>query len=262
MIKKLASIVKSKIHHLVAGIAVVLIISLWQLVCDYKLVPGYLLPSPYGILAAFIKSFSELMMHSKVTLYEAFLGLGIGIALGFILSILMDNFKTLYKILYPVLIITQTIPVIAIAPLLVVWMGYGTAPKISLVILVCFFPITIGLLDGFKNADSDAINLLKAMGAGKWQIFKHIKMPFALSGFFSSLKISVSYSIVGAVIAEWVGGNEGLGVFMLRVRRSYKIDEMFAVIFLIVIISLLLMWFVKILEKYLMPWKVYDKVHK
>jgi len=153
------------------------------------------------------------------------------------------------------LIITQTIPTVAIAPLLVLWLGYGILPKISLIIITSFFPITIGLLDGFKSADPDALNLLKAMGATRMQRFVHIKLPSSISNFFSGLRISVSYSIIGAVVAEWLGGFSGLGVYMTRVRKSYSFDKMFAVIFFISIISLLLMMGVSLLQRAVMPWE-------
>ena len=173
----------------------------------------------------------------------------------FFLAMLMDRFQMVYRALYPLLIISQTIPVIAIAPLLVLWMGYGMAPKIMVIFLVCFFPITIGLLDGFKSSDPDAIRLLTSMGARPVQIFRHIKLPSAMPHFLAGLKISVSYAVIGAVVAEWLGGNQGLGVYMTRVRKSYAFDEMFAVIFLVSIISLILMKCVSLLEKKLLPYQ-------
>ena len=113
-----------------------------------------------------------------------------------------------------IVIITQTIPTIAIAPLLVLWMGFGMAPKITLVVITTFFPISIGLLDGYRSADPDEVNLLRAMGANRLQVFWHIKLPSATGSFFSGLRISASYAVVGAVISEWLGGFEGLGVYM------------------------------------------------
>lgn len=153
--------------------------------------------------------------------------------------------------------ITQTIPTVAIAPLLVLWMGYDMAPKIALVVIVCFFPMAVGLLDGFRSADQDTVNLLRSMGASKGQIFRMVKLPSSLGRFFSSLRVSVSYSIVGAVIAEWLGGNSGLGVYMTRVRKSYAFDKMFAVIVLISLISLLLMWLVSMIQRLCMPYEKY-----
>lgn len=213
-----------------------------------------MLPSPVEVVRAFILDFPLLMEHAKVTLLEAFLGLSIGVLLGFIVAVAMDRFKFLYRSIYPILVITQTVPTVAIAPLLMLWLGYGIAPKVTLIVIVTFFPITIGLLDGFKSADPDSIMLLKSMDATKMQIFKHIKLPNSLSHFFAGLRISVSYSIVGAVIAEWLGGFAGLGVYMTRVKKSYSFDKMFAVILLISIISLLLINGVTVLQRITMPW--------
>jgi len=165
---------------------------IWQLVTETGLVPKFMLPSPIDVLRAFIGSFSELMEHAAITLTEAFGGLGISIVLAFCIALLMDRFEVLYKAVHPLLVVTQTIPTIALAPLLVLWLGYDMAPKITLVVLTCFFPMTIGLLGGFKSSDADAMNLMRAMGARKRQIYRYIKLPNALPGFFSGLKISVS----------------------------------------------------------------------
>ena len=183
----------------------------------------------------------------------------IGIALAFVMAALMDRFLVLQRAFYPIMIITQTIPTIALAPVLVLWMGFGKAPKIALVVITTFFPIAVGLLDGYKSVDTDAVNLMRAMGANRAQIFYHVKFPASLSFFFSGLKISASYAVVGAVISEWLGGFEGLGVYMTRSRKAYAFDRMFAVILLIVIISLLLMLFVNILKDISMPYLRLDQ---
>lgn len=234
--------------------ALLILVLFWQGVSTLGIVPKFMLPSPVDVLRALVKSAGDLTRHAQVTLTEAFVGLGISIILAFGIALVMDSFEVLYKALHPLLVITQTIPTVAIAPLLVLWLGYDMAPKITLIVLTCFFPITIALLGGFKSSDRDAINLMKAMGAKKWQIYRYIKFPNALPGFFSGLRISVSYSIVGAVIAEWLGGNSGLGVYMTRVRKSYAFDKMFAVIFVIILISLILMKCVELIEKKAMPW--------
>ena len=231
------------------------ILMIWQGLSATRLVPSFMLPSPMDVIEAFVESFTDLMKHASVTLVEAFAGLGLSIVLAFLLSMLMDRFDVLYRAIFPLLVVSQTIPTVAIAPLLVLWLGYGMTPKIALVMLVCFFPVAIGLLDGFRSSDPDAISLLRTMSASEFQIYRHIKLPAALDGFFSGLKIAVSYSIVGAVIAEWLGGNEGLGVYMIRVKKSYAIDKMFAVILLIIIISLLLIRLVVWLECILRPWR-------
>ena len=213
-----------------------------------------MLPSPISVAAAFIKDFPNLMTHALVSLQEAIYGLIIGVVLAFIIASLMDRFETLEKALLPLLVVTQTIPTIAIAPLLVLWMGFGMAPKITLVVVTTFFPIAVGMLDGYKSVDPDEIDLLRSMKANRLQIFRHVKIPAALPYFFSGLRVSASYAVVGAVISEWLGGFEGLGVYMTRVRKAYAFDKMFAVIILIIIVSLFLMALVDLIKKVSMPW--------
>lgn len=251
LIKKLQSII-IKISPLFAVLGILIF---WQYMSESGKIPSFMMPSPVDVIDAFKMDFPLLMQHAKTTLLEAFMGLSIGVMIGFIVAVLMDNFLIINRAFYPVMIITQTIPTVAIAPLLVLWLGYGILPKVTLIVITSFFPVAIGLLDGFKSADKDAMNLLKAMGASPLQRFYHIKLPSSLSHFFAGLRISVSYSIIGAVVSEWLGGFEGLGVYMTRVRKSYSFDKMFAVIFFISAISLLLMYGVTLLQKLSMPWE-------
>ncbi|MGI6403324.1 MAG: ABC transporter permease [Oscillospiraceae bacterium] len=250
MRKRLQNI-KSKGDSLSLLLALLVI---WQLVCSLKLVPPFLLPSPISVVRAFAVDFVPIMGHAAVSLAEAFAGLFLGVAGAFVLAILMDRSDYLYQALYPIILITQTVPTVALAPLLVLWMGYGPAPKIVLVFLVCFFPVAVGLLDGFREADPDTMVLLRSMGANEGQIFLHLKLPGALPRLFSGLRIAVSYAIVGAVIAEWLGGSSGLGVYMTRVRKSYAFDKMFAIIFFVSGLSILLMRLTALLEKKMTPW--------
>jgi ABC-type nitrate/sulfonate/bicarbonate transport system permease component len=194
------------------------------------------------------------MFHLGRTLAEAAAGLALAVAAAFILSILMDLSPFLKASVNPILLLTQTMPAIALAPLLILWMGYGAAPKITLIFLTCFFPMTVGLLGAFAAADPDAIRLLQSMGAVRRQIYRYIKIPQGMPAFFSGLRISASYSIIGAVIAEWLGGDAGLGVYMTRVRKSYSFDKMFAVILLVSALSLLLIKAVSLLELIAMPY--------
>ena len=225
------------------------------MICSLGMVDSFMLPSPVQVGKAFIEEFPVLFEHSIITLAEAFLGLGVGILLGFVMAVLMDQFDALYQAFYPLIVLTQTIPTVAIAPLLVLWFGYEMAPKVILIVITTFFPIAIGLLNGFKSVDQDSIHLLRAMGAKRWQIFLYIKLPGAMSQFFAGFRISASYAVVGAVISEWLGGFAGLGVYMTRVKKAFSFDKMFAVIFLISLISLLLMKAVDVLQKKCMPWE-------
>ena len=240
-------------------VAVGAFLLLWQLVCSCGLIPNFMLPSPVAVLRAFVSDIDLLWKNSLVTLQEAFIGLVLGVAVGFVIAVLMDSFEMIFKAFYPLLIITQTIPSVAIAPLLVLWFGYEMTPKIVLIVISTFFPVTIGLLDGFRNADKDALCLLRSMGANRWQIFRYIKFPSALPQLFSGVKIAAAYSVVGAVISEWLGGFGGLGVYMTRVKKAFAFDKMFAVILLISVISLGLMALVGFAEKKCMPYRNSDK---
>ena len=153
----------------------------------------------------------------------------------------MDVFPVVKKGLYPLLVISQTIPPVAIAPLLILWFSYGIAPKVILVVMVSFFPMAVGLYDGLTSVDEDMLKLMHSMNASKLQIFVYVKFPAALTQFFSGVRMAAAYSVVGAVISEWLGGFYGLGVYMTRVKKSMAYDKMFAVIFFVSAISLLLM---------------------
>jgi len=240
-------------------LAVATLLLVWQLICMLGLMPSYMLPSPIKVLEAFVDELPLLWENSLITLQEAFVGLLLGVGVGFLTAVLMDAFDILYKAFYPLLIITQTIPTVAIAPLLVLWFGYEMTPKIILIVISTFFPVTVGLLDGFRNADKDAIGLLRSMGANRLQIFRYIKFPSALPQLFSGLRIAAAYSVVGAVISEWLGGFGGLGVYMTRVKKAFAFDKMFAVIFLISGISLALMALVQLAKKKCMPYRNLDK---
>lgn len=238
-----------------AGGALLGILLLWQIVSMTGLTPEYMLPSPGAVAKAFVCEFPLLMENAGITLTEAALGLLSGVTAGFLAAVFMDRFDWAYQAFYPLIVVTQTIPAVAVAPLLVLWFGYEMLPKIILIVVVTFFPITVGLLNGFKSADKDMIALMRSMGAGNMEIFRCIKLPGAMGYFFGGLRISASYSVVGAVISEWLGGFGGLGVYMTRVKKAFAFDKMFAVIFLISIISLILMKLVELLQKKVTPWE-------
>ena len=158
-------------------LALTVIALIWLFVCEGDIVPSFMLPSPIDVFTAFIKDMPILLTHAQITLQEALYGLLTGIALAFVIASLMDRFKFLYNAFYPLLVVSQTIPTVAIAPLLVLWMGFEMTPKIALVVITTFFPITIGLLDGFRSVDSDQINLMRSMKASKLQTFFIVKIP-------------------------------------------------------------------------------------
>ncbi|MBQ5382317.1 MAG: ABC transporter permease, partial [Ruminococcus sp.] len=189
MKEKLPSTISKVLPPLVA---LLLIFGLWVWLCSSGTVPKFMLPPPQDVLNAFLGDFELMMHHATTTLAETFIGLFLGIAVGFLTAVVMDRFVIVKKMVYPVIIISQTIPTIAIAPLLVLWLGFEMLPKIVLIILIVFFPISVSMLEGFASADADTINLMRTMGANRLQIFRYVKIPAALGSFFSGLKIAVS----------------------------------------------------------------------
>ena len=239
----------------VPTVTIAVLLAVWQLACSAGWVPNFMLPSPVQVVQALVKDAALLASHAVTTLSEAALGLAIGVALGFVMAVVIDRFQTVGLALNPLITISQTVPTVAIAPLLVLWFGYGLAPKVVLVVISTFFPITVSLVSGFESVDPDMIELMRTMGASRAQVFFNVKLPAATESFFSGLRISATYAIVGAVIAEWLGGFTGLGVYMTRVRKSFSYDRMFAVIIVISALSLGLMKLVDLLQRVCMPWK-------
>ncbi len=238
--------IKRKIPSL---LFILILIIIWSIISALDIIPKFMLPSPISILNAFINNFTTLTQHSLVTLFETIIGLAISIVLSFTFAVLMDRYKIIKQTIYPLLVATQTVPTIAIAPILILFLGYGILPKIILVTLCCFFPITISLTEGFFNVDKDYLNLLKSMNASYPQTLIHLKIPFTIPYFFSGLKVSVTYAFISAVVAEWLGGAFGLGVYMIRVKSAYAFDKFFASILFISIISFIFLRFVNLLQR-------------
>lgn len=240
---------------IIPAITVTVLLLVWQAVCEFGIVPRFLLPSPTDVIAALVKDAALIWSHSLTTLLESAVGLLVGVALGFVAAVLMDRFEAVYLALQPLITVSQTIPTIAIAPLLVLWFGYGLLPKVILIVITTFFPIAVSLVAGFRSVDPDVVDLLRTMRASELQIFLYAKLPAAGEQFFAGLRISATYAIVGAVISEWLGGFSGLGVYMTRVRKSFAYDRMFASIVVVSALSLGLMGLVDVLERLCMPWK-------
>lgn len=241
-------------NKLIPLVFLIMLILIWQLVVDRGLIPRFILPSPYDVIKTTITTFGDLKKHILITLLEAGTGFTIAVFLSLFLAVLMDSVDIIKKAIYPLLIISQTVPIIALAPLFVIWFGFGLLPKVIVVVLVCFFPIVVSLLDGLQSVDIDVVNLMKSMGASKIKIFTLVKFPASMISFFSGLRIAATYSIMGAVIGEWLGGENGLGVYMMRVKHSYAMDKVFAVIFIIILLSMTLFKLIDLIQYISMPW--------
>lgn len=231
-----------------------ILIVIWEAVARFEIVPTYILPAPTKILKTLFTDLGILREHILITLMEALVGLGIAIILAVIISILMDSVPIVKKSVYPLIITSQTIPIITIAPLFAIWFGFGYLPKIIIVVLVCFFPIAVSFLEGLASVDQDLLNLMESMGASRFQLYKIVKIPASMPSFFSGLRIAGTYSVMGATIGEWVGGKKGLGVYMMRVKHSFATDKVFATIIVITLLSVMILWAIAFIEKRTMPW--------
>lgn len=245
-------------HRMAPLILSAALLLIWQAVVDFGLVQRFILPSPTDIISTLFEILPAIKGHIAVTVYEASIGFVAAIILSFVLAILMDGVEWIRKALYPLIVVSQTIPIIALAPLFVIWFGFGKLPKIIVVVLVCFFPIVVSLLQGLSSADREMVNLLKSMGANKLQVFKMVKFPGALVSFFSGLRIAATYSIMGAIIGEWLGGTEGLGIYMIRVKNTFALDKVFAVIVIIVFLSMAVFKVIEWVEYLATPWRRSD----
>ena len=230
------------------------LILVWQSAVWVLRVPHWVLPSPAQIAAAGAASWRLLAWHTAQTLLETLVGIMLAVGAGAGLALAIDLSPSLRRTLYPLLVGSQTIPIMALAPLLIIWFGYGLASKAVVVALVCFFPVAVATADGLRAADPDLLALLRSMGASRRQILLKVRLPGALPGFFSGLKVAVTYSVIGAIIGEWVGAGRGLGVYMIRSANAFATAQVFAAIGVTSLASILLFLAVAALEHLCLPW--------
>jgi ABC-type nitrate/sulfonate/bicarbonate transport system permease component len=235
-------------------VLIVALLVLWQLAATVLHIQPWLLPAPTQILRAAVQAQGLLGQHILQTSTETLLGFVLALVVGLGLGVLIDVSPLLRDALYPLLVISQTIPTIAIAPLLVIWFGYGILPKVIVVGLICFFPIVVNTADGLRSADPEMIALLRTMGASQRDIFLKVRLPGAMPAIFTGIKIGVTYSVVGAILGEWVGGSAGLGIFMLRSTNSFRTDWVFVAIAITALLSIILFALVAAIERLALPW--------
>lgn len=232
----------------------ILLLIIWEWAVRYFEIKEYILPSPSAVGSSLINKRVLLWDHGLQTIYEAVLGFLLAIGAGLFLSVAMGLSPGVKRTIYPLMVVSQTIPIVALAPLFIIWFGYVMMPKVVTVILICFFPITLSLVEGLSTVDDDMVKLLTAMGASPWQVFRKVKFPGAMPSFFAGLKISATYSVMGAIIGEWLGASKGLGIYMTRSMKSFLTDQLFAAIAVVSILSLLFFAVVEITGRMVMPW--------
>ncbi len=235
-------------------VAVILILTSWELLVNWLGIEKWFLPSPTDIIREGIISWPRLWLHTTSTLQKILIGFPTGVLAGVMIAVVMHLSKPIKSAFSPLLIISQNIPMIVLAPLFVVWFGYGMFPKIIVVVLVCFFPIVVSMTTGLVETDRSLFNYMRMIGASRRQIFTKLELPFSLPYLFAGLKISATYSVMGAVIAEWLGGSSGLGRYMVLSYKSFRNDRVFTVVFVIVTLSLLMYALIVILQKLIIRW--------
>ncbi len=217
-------------------------------------VPDWLLPAPSSVAYTLYDRADLLAGHTLVTLEEIIVGFLIALCFGFLLASFIVLSNTMEKALYPIIIASQTVPIIVIAPMLLVWIGYGLAPKVIVVALISFFPVVVNTVDGMKSVDPDLHRLLRTMGAGKWSVYSKIQLPTSMPYLFSGLRVAVAVSVIGAVIGEWVGSSEGLGYLMIRSKPQFQTELVFASIAILSTMGVALFALIVFLERLLLPW--------
>ena len=230
------------------GILLTLVINLFK-------IPDYIIPLPVDILADTVNEFPYLMEHAWVTLQEALVGFSTAIVVAFIVSISMVWSKTVRETIMPLLIFLQTFPKTAVAPLFLIWFGFGIMPKVAVSFLICFFPIVINTTVGLASVDADMLDLGKSMSATKRQIFTKVRIPHSLPYFFTGLRVAITLALVGAIVGEFVGANAGLGHLILIANVRLDTTFLFAIILILIFMGAGLFYSISGLERFLMPWK-------
>jgi ABC-type nitrate/sulfonate/bicarbonate transport system permease component len=226
----------------------------WEIVVRSLEIPDWLLPPPSQIARTAVHDLPVLQHHTTTTLLTTTLGTTLALVVGFTLALLLDTSPLIRRAIYPLLVASQTMPIVAIAPLLVVGFGFGLLPKVIVVTLVMFFPLVINTVDGLRTSDTDTVRLMQAMNANRWQMLWLLRIPSALPSIFSGLKVAITYSVIGAVLAEWIGASAGLGVYIARSLRAFRTDQVFVAIVATSLLTVGLFLVIMALERWLTPW--------
>ncbi|MFD0824930.1 ABC transporter permease [Neobacillus sp. M.A.Huq-85] len=237
-------------------LVLLLLFVIWEMIVKTAKIEEWLLPAPSKIFTEAIRGWSEFYPDLFSTTKIALFGFVIGAVIGLVVAVILYLIPVLRDSFYPLLILSQNVPTIVLAPLLVIWFGFGLLPKMIVITLVCFFPITVAALDGFRQTPAELRHYMMMAGASKTQVFWKLEFPFALPSIFSGLKISATYSVMGAVISEWLGAKQGIGVYMTMASSSFRTDRVFVAIFAIMLLSLLFFLLIVLVERRVVRWRV------
>ena len=230
----------------------------WQAVVYLTAAPPYILPGPFPVAMSIVAKWGTLWIHAWITIVEIVTGLVIGTILGAASALIMMASRSLKRWLLPVLVISQAVPVFALAPLLILWLGYGMGSKITMAVLIIFFPVTAAFYDGLRRTEPDWLELGRVMNASPFAILYHIRIPAALPAFASGLRVATAVAPIGAIVGEWVGSSAGLGFYMLHANARMQTDLMFAALALLVSVALILYFLVDWMVNKIVYWQIED----
>lgn len=230
-------------------VLVFLLLSVWEAYCRLAEVSALILPAPIGVLRALVQNGAEIGSHASVTLGVAMLGFGLSVGFAFATSIFLHFVGWAKRGLMPLFVASQTIPLVALAPLMILWFGFGLLPKILLVILVTFFPILLSLLSGYRQTPAAFRDLLTSMGANRWTVFRRATLPSARAAFLAGLRISATYAIVATIFAEYAGARRGLGIYILSAKNNFRADLVLAAVVVSACLTLTLLGILRILDR-------------
>jgi len=233
------------------------LLSFWQIICSIFNLPPYILPTPYLVLLSIKNNWSELLFHASITIIEILASLFIGIIIGSFFAIIISFSSKLKRWVMPILLASQSIPVFALAPILILWFGYGISSKIIIGVLIVFFPIASNFSDAINKTPKQFLDAGNTLGLSKNQVFWLIKIPFALPGLFSGIRVAACFAPIGAVVGEWIGGSLGLGSYMIYSNARLQIDNMFAALIILIVITISLYFITDKILKKLLSW---DKI--
>lgn len=242
-------------------ILIAVLFGLWQIAASTGFMAetldleDFLVPSPSQILDVLWQDRDLIAENARVTLVEIVAGFAVALVVGLTAATLLHMSELLRRTSYPVIVASQTIPIIVIAPVLVVWFGYGIGPKLAIIALICFFPIAVNTLDGLRSVDEDKVKMMRTLSASRWQIFTRVEAPTALPYVFSGAKIAVAVSVIGAVFGEWAGSEKGLGHLMLQDNAQLMTDRLFAAMFVLSAIAIVLFGLIGLLERRILRWR-------
>ncbi|MFN0090505.1 MAG: ABC transporter permease [Acidimicrobiales bacterium] len=231
------------------------LLAAWEAVVRVRNTAPYVLPAPSRIWTAFVATRRVLPGHVRATLFEAVLGIGLGAAVGVALAVVVVLWPLARRTLYPLLVASQTIPIIVLAPLLVLWFGFGYTPKVVVVVLIVFFPVAVSTAAGLSGVDRELVELVRSMGGGRRAVLRLVLLPGAIPAFFAGLQISAAYAVAGAVFGELIGAEAGLGLFISRSQRAFRVDQVFVGVAAVALLSMALFGVVHALARLASPWR-------